>query len=246
MEKIYLENARQLFLQLPSDVYYEGRSAEQFDKFIKMLGYIVPNKLTPEELIVYLEILIKDIKEGTCRFSNSSMFKNIFQQYLKINHNFDVWMTYFPSFIEVFASREFSCEFIRLFKKAFYQIEMEMEESFGCVEVKKDWIDISLKDKAEVLASLYNHAKPVGMGIVQYDPTSMTIEVARMILSKKEYSFGYLKGRPIKLSLEEDIVYVGAYNRDNNEEGLAQKAISECKNVQKKESAKQYIKKSEI
>ena len=65
MEKVYLENARQIFLRPPKDeVYYEGRNLPQFDNFITMLGYVVPNKITAEELIVYLEFLVNDIKDG--------------------------------------------------------------------------------------------------------------------------------------------------------------------------------------
>ena len=48
------------------------------------------------------------------------------------------------------------------------------------------------------------------------------------------YYFDYLKGRPIKCNMEEDIIYVGSYNRDNDYDGLAQKAISTCPNINKK------------
>lgn len=240
MEKVYLENARQVFLRPPRDVYYEGRDAKEFDDFIKMLGYVVPNKLTPEELIVYLKFLINDIKDKTCRFQNSKAFKETFESYLSWSGNLEMWMTYFPDFTQKFATPEFYSEFIELYKRSFYQLESEeeREQDYGCVEIEPDVIDISNKDKAEVLAALYNHSKPIGMGIVQYDPTPMTVEVARMVLEKMGYSFGYLKGRTMKVNLEGDTLYVYGYNRDNNYPGLAQKAIATCKNINRDNSQK--------
>ncbi len=84
------------------------------------------------------------------------------------------------------------------------------------------------------MAALYNNSKPVGMGICQYDPTPMTREIAQYALGKLGYHFDYLKGRPMKINLTEDIIYVGAYNRDNNCPGLAQRAISSCPNISRK------------
>lgn len=242
MEKVYLENAKQVFLKSPQDVYYYGRDVQEFDDFIKMIGYIVPNRLTSEELIVYIKFLINDIKNQTCGFHNSQVFEENFENYLLISKNLDMWMTYFPSFVQAFTSIEFYSEFIELFKKSFYYLIEDKEQDYGCVEIKPDVIDISNKDKAEVLAALYNHSKPIGMGIVQYDPVPMTIEVARMLLEKMGYSFGYLKGRPIQVNLAGDILYVYGYNRDNNQLGLAQKAISQCKNITKGNQSKQLKK----
>lgn len=244
MEKVYLENARQVFLLPPRDVYYEGRYVKEFDDFIKMLGYVVPNKLTPEELIVYLKFLINDIKDKTCRFQNSKAFKSTFESYLSWSENLDMWMTYFPNFTQKFATPEFFSEFIELYKRSFYQLESVEEngQDYGCVEVELDVIDISNKDKAEVLAALYNHSKPIGMGIVQYDPTPMTVEVARMVLEKMGYTFAYLKGRTMKVNLAGDTIYVHGYNRDNNYPGLAQKAIATCKNITKSDEFEQLEK----
>lgn len=245
MAQVYLENVRQTFLRPPKDVYYEGMGLKEFDWFVTMLGYISPNKLTPEELIVYSKFLIRDIKDGICRFQNSSAFKKFFEGYLSMSSDLEIWMTYFPSFIQAIAPPEFYSEFIELFKKSFYQLgsEDQKEQDYGCIEIEPDVIDISNKDKAEVLAALYNHSKPLGMGIVQYDPTPMTVEVARMVLEKMGSSFGYLKGRTMKVNLESDTIYVYGYNRDNNYPGLAQKAISTCKNITKGTQLKKRIEK---
>lgn len=239
MEKVYLENARKTFLNPPkNEVYYEGRNLPEFDNFIRMLGYVVPNRLAPDELIVFLEFLINDIKDGVCRFHNSTAFKEAFNNYNA--GNLEMWVTYFPSFAKAISTPEFYEEFIKLFRKSFYKLDSQEEKDvdYGCVEIEKDIIDISNKNKADVLAALYNSAKPVGMGIVQYDPTPMTREIAEYVIEKMGYYFDYLKGRPIKCNLEDDIIRVGSYNRDNNQDGLAQKAISMCPNINKGYSKK--------
>lgn len=230
----YLENVKETFLNPPRDVYYEGRDSRELNNFIKLLGYVLPNRITPEELMVFMQFLVKDIKDGTCRFLNSRAFKEGFEDYLDVSGNLDMCLTYMPSFIQSISSSEFSEEFLELFKKSFYQMEdLQEEQDYGCIEIEPDVIDISNKDKAEVLAALYNHSKPIGMGITQYDPTPMTVEVARIVLEKLGYSFGYLKGRTMKVNLENDIIWVHRYNADNNHPGLAQKAISTCKNIDK-------------
>lgn len=234
MANNYLDNVKQTFINPPRDVYYEGRDSREFDNFIKLLGYVLPNRITPEELIVFMKFLVKDIKDGTCRFLNSRAFKKTFEDYLDASGNLDMWMTYMPSFIQSISSYEFNEEFIELFRSSFYHLEDEQEEKdYGYVEIEPDVIDISNKDKAEVLAALYNYSKPIGMGIVQYDPTPMTVEVARMVLEKMGYYFDYLKGRTMKVNLEGDTIWVYRYNADNNHPDLAQKAISTCKNIDK-------------
>ncbi len=235
MADIYLDNAKQIFTNPPEDVYYEGRDKFEFDTFLHLLGFVLPNRITPEELIVFIRFLINDIRNKKCGFLNSKRFGEIFEEYLKVGDSLDMWMTYLPSFIQAVASPEFNEEFLALFRKSLFQMEdsEEEEHDYGCVEIEPDVIDISNKDKAEVLAALYNHSKPVGMGIVQYDPTPMTVDIARMVLKKMGYSFGYLKGRTMKVNLEGDILYVYGYNRDNDHPGLAQKAISKCRNIDK-------------
>ena len=46
-------------------------------------------------------------------------------------------------------------------------------------------VDISGLDKAEVLAALYNAARPRGVGLLRYDPTPMSTEEAREILQDR-------------------------------------------------------------
>lgn len=72
------------------------------------------------------------------------------------------------------------------------------------------------KDKAKVLASLYNNSKPLGLGIRQYDPKPMTEEEANELLKEQTY-FDYLKGRIMKVDLSGDSLETYLYNRDNGE-----------------------------
>ena len=87
-------------------------------------------------------------------------------------------------------------------------------------------IDISKKDKAEVLAALYNDSHPHGYGFLQFNAEPMTPEEAREIL-QETVNFDYLNGRVMKISLAGDEISVYGYDT-NNGEGAAAKAISKC------------------
>ena len=81
-------------------------------------------------------------------------------------------------------------------------------------------IDISRKDKAQVLAALYNASRPIGLGFLQYDPTPMTVEEARELLKQTTY-FDYLKGRVMKVDLSGDELETRLYDRDNGDGAAA-------------------------
>lgn len=85
-------------------------------------------------------------------------------------------------------------------------------------------INIKGKNKAEILAKLYNNAIPQGMGFLHYDHTPMTIEEAQEILESGQTYFDYLKGRVIKVDLKNDEFNPGLYNRDNGFQA-AEKAL---------------------
>ena len=78
-------------------------------------------------------------------------------------------------------------------------------------------------NNADVLAALYNRAKPQGMGFLHYDPTPMTRSDAEQLLLSGTY-FDYLKGRVMKIRLGGDDVDTYLYNRDNGP-GAAEVAI---------------------
>lgn len=79
-------------------------------------------------------------------------------------------------------------------------------------------------NKAAILASLYNSSQPLGLGILHYDPTPMTNEVAESLLKEQTF-FDYLKGRVMKVDLSGDELDTRAYNRDNGEKA-AENAIA--------------------
>ena len=77
-------------------------------------------------------------------------------------------------------------------------------------------INISKKNKAEVLAALYNYSHPQGMGFLQYDPNPMTVEEAEELLRTETY-FDYVKGRVMKVNLKGDTLDTWGYDRDNGD-----------------------------
>ena len=99
-------------------------------------------------------------------------------------------------------------------------------------------INIAGLDKAELFAALYNHAKPLGMGIIHYDPTPLTKEAAQKLMAAGDDSarmfpgmgrserlyFDYVKGRPLKIDITSDEMDTWLYNRDQGD-GAAEKIV---------------------
>lgn len=86
-------------------------------------------------------------------------------------------------------------------------------------------VKITGLDKAEVLAALYNNAKPMGLSVAEYNPYhTMLIPEAHHIL-KTTTNFDYLGGRVLKVDLSNDDEFdEWLYDRDNGT-GAAQRAI---------------------
>ena len=214
--------------------YTIAKYPEEIFMLFETLCSILPDNVTLDDFLFNMELLIDDLEKEKCGFHNNSNTKDRFD---RLNERFKTFgnlpqiLTYIPRYIDDVADSQFSTEFSRRFGEEIlgeYGVEAQKQD-YGYIEVREDEIDISNKDKAEVLAELYNNSKPMGMGIAQYDPTPMTIEIARKILEEKQ-SFGYLRGRPLKINLEGNIIWVGGYNRDNAQ-GLAQRVISSCRNI---------------
>lgn len=93
-------------------------------------------------------------------------------------------------------------------------------------------INIKGISKGKVLAELYNNSKPLGMGMLHYDPAIMLEEDAMIIIGDAHttYSnrgnlfFDYLKGRVMKVDITGDEFDPWLYDRDNGE-GSAQRVI---------------------
>lgn len=91
-------------------------------------------------------------------------------------------------------------------------------------------IDFKVYDKAQVLAVLYNHARPQGVDIIQYNPAPMSVDEARDLL-QEETSFDYYKGRSLQIDLSGDTLDTTFYDQDNGD-GAAERAISTLGNPQ--------------
>jgi len=90
-------------------------------------------------------------------------------------------------------------------------------------------MDITGLNKAEVLAALYNRAKPQGMGFMHFEARPMTTEEAQALLDSGQTYFDYHKGRVMKIEMGDgDVIHTGMYNRDNGQEA-AEKAIESCR-----------------
>jgi hypothetical protein len=89
---------------------------------------------------------------------------------------------------------------------------------------------ISIKDldKAELLAALYNKAKPLGLGYLHYDPTPMTRAEAQAVIDQQGLHFDYLRGRVMKVDLGGDQLRTDLYDQDNGW-GSSIKSIQEIK-----------------
>ena len=214
--------------------YTVAKYPKEMFEFFETLCSILPNNVTLDELLLNMELLINDFENGKCGFYNNSNTKERFKDLslrFQAFRNFPQVLSYIPRYIDEVTDTQFSAEFSKRFGEEIlgkYDIE-EKHQDYGFIEVEENVIDISNKDKAEVLAGLYNNSHPVGMGMAQYDATPMSVEVARKIL-KQQQRFDYLRGRPLKINLEGNVIWVGAYNYDNAK-GLAQKVISSCRNI---------------
>lgn len=102
-------------------------------------------------------------------------------------------------------------------------------------------VNIEGLDKAELFAALYNNAKPLGMGMLRYNPTPLTKESAAELMGlgddsarmfpgfkKPSLYFDYVNGRPMKINLEGDETDSWGYNRDQGE-GEVERIVAELR-----------------
>lgn len=198
--------------------------------FADYMANFANDQLNPTGMMVLLGCAMSDLHKESCGFAKKVSFpENLKQEKIQIM----VYLSYFPLIIDKIASKEFAEEFRAVFTEIFGNPQQpidETKEDFGVVIVEEGVVDISNKDKAEVLAALYNNSHPHGMGFLQYNSEPMTVEQARELLKQTTY-FDYLYGRVMKISLESNIVRTSGYNMDNGK-GAAEHAISQCHNIQ--------------
>ena len=94
-----------------------------------------------------------------------------------------------------------------------------------------DKIDITGLDKGAVVAALYNRGQSQGLGIMvnlthiaKNGGGLMTADEANRLITKQGMYFDYLNGRVMKVSVEDDIMDVWLYDRDNGQ-GAALRAL---------------------
>lgn len=94
----------------------------------------------------------------------------------------------------------------------------------------KEVISTAGLSKAKVLAALYNAARPQGMGFLHYDSTPMTEDQAQEFIDGGgTLYFDYLRGRVMKISLEEnETIDIRLYDRDNGN-GCAELVIHQLR-----------------
>lgn len=188
------------------------------------------HEIVPMGMMMLLTCALDDLQKERCGFANKVQFP---EELKEEKFQIIIYLSYFPLIVDKIASKEFAEEFRTMFTEVFGKAQPpvdETKEDFGVTIVEEGVVDISNKDKAEVLAALYNNSHPHGMGFIHYNPEPMTIEQAREILKQTTY-FDYLAGRVMKISLESNIVHTWGYNRDNGN-GAAERAISQCHNIQ--------------
>lgn len=87
-------------------------------------------------------------------------------------------------------------------------------------------ISITGLDKAEVLIALYENARVQGLGIFHASSAPLTKPEAETLLSQHEGNFDYLRGRVMKVSIDDSgELEERLYDRDNGA-GSAERVIS--------------------
>ena len=207
-EKILLMNAPAKLREarnVATNVPYE------LHDFCDYLANIANANLNSMGMMILLVCALDDLQKERCGFAKKA---EIPEQLKNKRLQIIIYLSYFPLIIDKIASKEFAEEFRKLFTESFGEAQPPLEDNkddFGVTIIKENVVDISNKDKAEVLATLYNNSHPHGMGFLQYNSESMTIEQARELLNQTTY-FDYLYGRVMKIDLGSNIVNTWGYN----------------------------------
>lgn len=212
---LYMEDARRAFSEACGTFNKYNSESE----FYHRLAQMIPNRIDVDTLILAIKIALADEDRED---RDTLMYIGII-----------------PHYVRQCASYEFAHEFRKKFN--FEVLGLTQDElpdvDYGYIEVDEDVIDISNKDRYEVLAALYNASTPVGKGFMYYNPESWDREMALMYyenygeVDEQEgtVNFKWILGRPVSCTFKDNLVYVFSYNKDN-EEGLAQRAIATVPN----------------
>ncbi len=215
---LFLENAKECFESAGGITNRRNSEVEFYHRFAEM----IPDRIDVDTLVLAFKIALQDEeKEG---------------------RSSEHFISLIPQYVRQCTTVEFAHEFRKKYNAEVLGLTQEElpDVDYGYVELEPDVIDISNKDRNEVLAALYNASTPIGMGFSQYDPMPWTKEIAAMYFEYYGHpgddgaiAFKWVMGRPLNCMFVNNLVYVAGYNNDN-EWGLAQRAISTCPNVEKK------------
>ena len=213
---LYFENAKKSFAAA-SGIFDKNNPESEF---YHRLATMIPDRIDVDTLVLAFKIALQDAeREG----KNTLPF-----------------IALVPQYVRQCTSLEFAHEFRKKYNAEVLGLTQEElpNVNYGYTEIEPDVIDISNKDRNEILAALYNASTPIGMGFVQYNSMPWTKEIAAMYFEQfgqpdrdGVIAFKWIMGRPINCKFVNDLVYVSGYNNDN-ECGLAQRAISTCHNVE--------------
>ncbi len=92
-------------------------------------------------------------------------------------------------------------------------------------------LDITGIDKAELLAALYNNARPVRLGWIHFQGGEMTKEEAAKLLGEQTY-FDYVGGRPLKVNLKGNTLSPALYDRDQGQ-GKCERIVESLRKARK-------------
>lgn len=219
---IFFENAKESFYSASGTINKYNSESKFYHNFARM----IPDKIDVDTLVLAFKIALQDAERN-------------------VDNTFP-FITLVPQYVRQCTSPEFAHEFRKKYNAEVLGLTQEELPSvdYGYNEVEPDVIDISDKDRNEVLAALYNASTPTGMGFVQYNPMPWTKEIAAMYferfveLDKDDViALKWVMGRPLNCKFINNLVYVAGYNNDN-ELGLAQRAIATCPNIQQKKHYK--------
>lgn len=225
-----LDNAKEFFSAATSNEYI-GDVDNTEAQFYHRLSEMIPNTIDVKRLILAMKILLKEEE--------------------KYHVNTISFMTIIPIFIDKYAPQDFAIEFREMFVKEVLGINQEPlpDVDYGINEIEEDIIDITDKDRDEVFAALYNASTPIGMGLAQYNPMTISKEIAHQAFSsvgKRRVDggilFDYVLGRPLKCCFYENKVDVSNYNLHNGIK-KGQQAIKTVENLSDKKKEEHTKKK---
>lgn len=211
---LLFENAKESFASASGTFDRYNLECEFYHQFARM----IPDRIDVDSLVLAFKIALQDAER---RGDNTLSF-----------------IALIPQYVRQCTSKEFASEFRRKYNREVLGLSQEElpDVDYGYNEVAEEVLDISDKDKYEVLAALYNASTPVGMGFSEYNPLSWNKEFAQMYYEQfgepddeGNVRFKYILGRPVHVTFKGNLLYVAAYNYDT-EDGLAQRAVSTCAN----------------